>query len=67
MNKKEGQGTPQMSRKVLLSIDESALMLSISRSTVLRMIKRNDLQTVKIGSRNLVTMVSLTQLAEVSL
>ena len=45
----------------LLTVDEAAEYLRVSRWTVYNLIRSNQLRTVKIGRRRLVTLTALTQ------
>ena len=47
-----------------LSIKEAALLLSIGRSTIYRLIGEGQLHTVKIGNRTLIKTASIRNLAE---
>lgn len=48
----------------LLTIDEAAQRLRVSRWSVYNLIRANQLRTVKIGRRRLVTPAALTQCVE---
>ncbi|MEC5168548.1 helix-turn-helix domain-containing protein [Glaciihabitans sp. GrIS 2.15] len=45
--------------RYLLSQDEAAHMLSISRTTLWRLVKLGELETVAIGSRRLITVSTI--------
>jgi excisionase family DNA binding protein len=61
-------GTKTVQREVtsdyLLTIDEAAERLRISRWSVYNLIRANQLRTVKIGRRRLVTPAALTECVE---
>lgn len=50
---------------LLISIEKSRYLLGdIARSTVYELIKRKELESVKIGTRNLITFASIKRLLE---
>jgi excisionase family DNA binding protein len=51
---------------ILVSIGETAKILSVGRTSVYRFIQEGRLKTTKLGRRNLVTMRSIKSLAEAS-
>lgn len=51
---------------LLVSQTEAARLLGVERTTVWRMLKRGELDSVTIGSRRLVTMASLEALVAVA-
>jgi excisionase family DNA binding protein len=59
-----------MSEPTVLTVDEAAERLRVSRWTVYNLIRSNQLRTVKIGRRRLVPVSSITEclnlLAEVA-
>jgi excisionase family DNA binding protein len=48
----------------LLTVDEAAEHLRVSRWTVYNLIRSNQLRTVKIGRRRLVTLAALSECVE---
>ncbi|WP_028636972.1 helix-turn-helix domain-containing protein [Nocardioides sp. URHA0032] len=48
-----------MEAPLLISQQEAARLLGVERTTIWRMLKRQDLTPVSVGSRRLVTRVSL--------
>jgi excisionase family DNA binding protein len=48
----------------LLTVDEAAEYLRVSRWTVYNLIRSNQLRTVKIGRRRLVTLAALSECVE---
>lgn len=48
----------------LLTVDEAAEQLRVSRWTVYNLIRSNQLRTIKIGRRRLVTLDALTECVE---
>lgn len=48
----------------LLTVDEAAEQLRVSRWTVYNLIRSNQLRTVKIGRRRLVTLAALAECVE---
>jgi excisionase family DNA binding protein len=52
---------PEMTGDYLLTIDEAAQRLRVSRWSVYNLIRANQLRTVKIGRRRLVTPAALTE------
>lgn len=55
---------PESSPRLLLTIDEAARQLHVSRWSVYNLIRANKLRTVKIGRRRLVTPAALTACVE---
>jgi excisionase family DNA binding protein len=49
--------------KLLVSIDEAAHALSISKHTVIKYVKAGIVRSVKLGSRRLISSVELQRLA----
>jgi excisionase family DNA binding protein len=54
----------ELSPRLLLTIDEAAQQLHVSRWSVYNLIRANKLRTVKIGRRRLVTPAALTACVE---
>lgn len=52
--------------RIFVSIKETGSVLGLGRSTIYRMIKEGRLDTVKIGSRNLVRISSIETVAAAS-
>ena len=48
----------------LLTVDEAAEYLRVSRWTIYNLIRSNQLRTVKIGRRRLVTLAALAECVE---
>jgi excisionase family DNA binding protein len=48
----------------LLTVDEAAEYLRVSRWTVYNLIRSNQLRTIKIGRRRLVTLTALVECVE---
>jgi len=60
----DGTNTVQLTGDYLLTIDEAAERLRVSRWSVYNLIRANQLRTVKIGRRRLVTPAALTECVE---
>ena len=56
-----GMSGGDMRRKLLLTAEEAAEMLGVGRTTVYRMLARNELRSIKIGSSRRIPFVSLTE------
>ncbi|GLY78472.1 helix-turn-helix domain-containing protein [Actinoallomurus iriomotensis] len=50
-----------MSEPAVLTVDEAAERLRVSRWTVYNLIRSNQLRTVKIGRRRLITAAAITE------
>jgi excisionase family DNA binding protein len=63
VNPEDGMGMVQreVTGDYLLTIDEAAKRLRVSRWSVYNLIRANQLRTVKIGRRRLVTPAALTE------
>lgn len=57
------EGSPPVSA-VLLTVDEAAESLRVSRWTVYNLIRSNQLRTVKIGRRRLIEVAALNECVE---
>jgi excisionase family DNA binding protein len=69
VSRKRGGGQPPrildrgwLTERLALTVDETAAALGLSRPTIWRMIRRGELQSVKVGGRRLIPVAALRAL-----
>ena len=59
MNLKSAVETAEPIAPLLVSVSEAARLLSLSRSTVENLVARNEIQSLKVGRRRLLTVAAI--------